>query len=74
MSITIDKILHLTENDSSSRVESIHRNPGKVGKSRTLRLDSPTTIEACRELGILIADLKPKYSFPNIKTISFIEL
>jgi len=29
-------------------------------KQKTLRLDSPNTLEACKELGILPEQLKPK--------------
>ena len=30
-------------------------------KNKPLRLDSPTTISACEELGLVIDDLKQKY-------------
>jgi len=40
------------------------------GKQKTLRLDSPTTLEACKELGILPEQLKPKtvddFKEPNV--------
>jgi len=46
---------------SSSQIHITDRHMTRMAtKMKTLRLDSPTTIEACKELGILISDLKPK--------------
>ena len=47
---------------SPSRLNISDRNTTTrgVNKNKGLRLDSPTTIQACNELGLLIEDLKQK--------------
>jgi len=59
MSLVLDR--HNTNPDNvSSRPDAERQATKAPGKTKTLRLDSPTTIEACAELGILIDDLRPK--------------
>jgi len=59
MSLVLDR--HNTHPDNASSRPDAERHATKAnGKTKTLRLDSPTTIEACAELGILIDELRPK--------------
>lgn len=63
MSIVIDANLGHSYGDktSASRADLVERQPkGNGSKTRTLRLDSPTTVEACKELGILVEDLRAR--------------
>ena len=60
MSLLFDDSQRLTSEAFASPLLGPEQQPSKAGKTKLLRLDSLTTIQACNELGILVDDLKPK--------------
>jgi len=60
MSVLIDETHQTSQTPTSSKLLD-PKNPKSItAKAKTLRPDSPTTIQACQELGILIEDIIQK--------------
>lgn len=62
-SVIFDELNVSSQPSLPSRILPNERGVGRSGpRNKVLRLDSPTTVQACQDLGIFLDDLKQKYN------------